>query len=128
MITHIILYVRDQSSSTDFYSSVLDMAPTLNVPGMTEFKLSESCILGLMPEVGIRNLLGTKLPDPASANGIPRAEVYLLVARAEIYYSRALQQGATPLSESAMRDWGHVVAYCMDTDGHVLAFAEAINA
>ena len=123
MKTHIILYVKDQKLSTEFYSSVLTMAPTLNVPGMTEFKLSDGCVLGLMPEDGIKNLL-PKLPDPASAKGIPRAEIYLIVDNSEAYFARALKHGATALSERAMRDWGQVVAYCLDQDGHVLAFAE----
>lgn len=79
MIAHLILYVADQQASTEFYAYVLDMEPTLNVPGMTEFSLSETCVLGLMPEAGIKKLLGTNLPDPATARGIPRAEVYLLV-------------------------------------------------
>ena len=124
MNTHFILYVRDQRESSDFYSTVLDMAPILNVPGMTEFKLGESCVLGLMPETGIKNLLGANLPDPCKASGIPRAEIYLVVMNCHEYYARALKAGATAISEAAQRDWGHLVAYCMDKDGHVLAFAE----
>ncbi len=125
MLAHIILYVKSQARSTDFYASVLDLRPTLNVPGMTEFKLSEGCVLGLMPEEGIKRLLGPKLPHPANASGTPRAEVYILVDNAALYHSRALQNGATELSELTMRDWGHAVAYCLDLDAHVLAFAEA---
>ena len=124
MITHFILYVRNQESSTKFYSAVLSMEPGLNVPGMTEFKLGESCTLGIMPEAGIKRLLGPELPDPAAANGIPRAEVYLLVEDATDYLSRAVRLGAQALSNVAPRDWGHSVGYCMDADGHVLAFAE----
>lgn len=124
MIAHIILYVADQAKSTDFYSYVLNMAPRLNVPGMTEFSLSESCVLGLMPESGIKRLLGTMLPDPSTVSGIPRAEVYLIVEDARLYYSRALERDAPGLSELALRDWGQKVAYCLDIDGHVLAFAE----
>ena len=60
--TNIILYVKDQEWSTDFYSHVLAMQPTLHVPGMTEFTLNEVCILGLMPESGIKKLLGAVLP------------------------------------------------------------------
>ena len=36
-------------------------------------------VLGLMPEQGIRNLLGASLPDPSAASGIPRAELYLVL-------------------------------------------------
>jgi hypothetical protein len=42
---HFIFYVRDQRNSTAFYSKVLDLEPTLNVPGMTEFNLNGGCLL-----------------------------------------------------------------------------------
>lgn len=122
--THMILYVKDQARSTEFYSHTLNCKPSLNVPGMTEFTLSEKCTLGLMPEVGIRRLLGDNLPDPARAAGIPRAELYLRVTNPFDYHRRALEAGAYELSELADRDWGNRAAYCLDLDGHVLAFAE----
>lgn len=121
---HFILYVRDQERSTAFYSSVLDAEPTLNVPGMTEFELPGNSVLGLMPESGIQRLLGDRLPDPAGAAGIPRSELYLVVRGAEDYLDRALDNGAKELAPVEGRDWGHEVGYCLDPDGHVLAFAE----
>jgi catechol 2,3-dioxygenase-like lactoylglutathione lyase family enzyme len=74
MIVHTILYVADQERSTSFYQALLSQEPVLNVPGMTEFQLSEQHVLGLMPERGIKRLLGDKISDPASAQGVPRAE------------------------------------------------------
>jgi uncharacterized protein len=123
---HLILYVKDQARSTDFYARVLACAPSLNVPGMTEFTLSANCVLGLMPEAGIKRLLGERLPDPAQATGIPRAELYLRAADALAYHQRALDAGAVELSGPVDRDWGDRVAYSLDPDGHVLAFATAI--
>lgn len=125
MRANFILYVQDQERSTRFYSSVLAMAPTLHVPGMTEFRLGEDAVLGLMPERGIRRLLGEALPDPSRAGGIPRAEVYLTVDDAEAHHGRALAAGARELSPMALRDWGDRAAYSLDPDGHVLAFAGA---
>lgn len=118
-----ILYVADQEASTRFYADVLDYAPVLHVPGMTEFDLPGGCRLGLMPERGIRRLLGTTLPDPAPGTGIPRAELYLQVDNPDAYHLRALEVGARELSPMAPRDWGDMVAYSLDPDGHVLAFA-----
>ena len=126
MIVHTILYVADQKRSTDFYSFVLGLTPTLDVPGMTEFKLSDKHILGLMPENGIKSLLGNRLPNPARAAGIPRAELYLYVPNPQDYHRRALEAGATELSVLADRNSGDHVAYSLDPDGHVLAFAESI--
>lgn len=128
MAPYIILYVSDQTRSTAFYSHVLNIQPIVNVPGMTEFQLTTNCVLGLMPEQGIKRLLGDQLPDPATARGIPRAELYLLVDAAEAYHRRALAHGAQELSGLAARDWGDRAAYCLDPDGHVLAFAEKCGA
>ena len=45
----IILYVSDQSRSAKFYSAILRKGPSLDVPGMTEFMLTDKVRLGLMP-------------------------------------------------------------------------------
>ena len=121
--SHFILYVRDQEASTRFYAKVLAAEPDLEVDGMTEFALSGNAVLGLMPESGIRRLLGAALPDPAQARGVPRSELYLVVDDPASYHARALEAGARELSPLSRRDWGHVVAYSLDPDGHVLALA-----
>jgi len=124
MKAHLILYVRDQALSTRFYAAVLGREPTLNVPGMTEFALSDGCILGLMPSAGIKRLLGEPLPDPDLAQGIPRCELYLLVNDPASCHERAIASGGTELSALASRSWGDRVAYSLDPDGHVIAFAD----
>lgn len=124
MKAHLILYVRDQELSKTFYSVVLGQEPILHVPGMTEFSLCGECILGLMPERGIKRLLGDRLPDPEPGRGIPRAELYLCVNDPGAYHLRALDMGALELSQLGPRDWGDIVAYSLDPDGHVIAFAK----
>lgn len=124
---HFILYVADQERSTRFYSSILAIEPRLFVPGMTEFALRDGCILGLMPEHGIKRLLGDAIGDPSRAREAPRAELYFVVDDAASNHQRALDAGARELSAPAMRDWGHVVGYCADPDGHVVAFAQAMD-
>jgi len=123
MIVHTILYVADQNRSMEYYKYLLGMEPTLNVPGMTEFKLNKDHILGLMPESGIKRLLGEKIPDPAKGNGIPRAELYLRVSRPEPYFDRAIKLNSPELSPMQERDWGDRACYIMDPDGHIIAFA-----
>ncbi len=120
---HLIFYVSDQAAATAFWQAVLDCLPALDVPGMTEFTLGTQVVLGLMPETGIRSLLGPSLPDPAAARGIPRAELYLVVPDAAAYHARARAAGATELSPLTPRSWGDDAAYCLDPDGHVVAFA-----
>jgi uncharacterized glyoxalase superfamily protein PhnB len=119
-----ILYVKDQEKSCDFYKNVLNIEPILNVPGMTEFKLSEDTKLGIMPEKGIAKILGDDIPHPETGSGIPRCELYLTVDEPEEYYNRAINNGAKEISKLQLRDWGDEVCYCSDLDGHVLAFAK----
>lgn len=123
----IILYVADQQKSRDFYSALLQKVPDLDVPGMTEFNLSNDLKLGLMPENGIAKVLLDKTPHPKSGNGIPRCELYLLVDTADEEFSIALKAGAKEVSSIQDRDWGDRVGYLADPDGHIIAFAERIK-
>jgi uncharacterized glyoxalase superfamily protein PhnB len=79
--------------------------------------------LAVMPESGIKKLLGEGLPDPAQSRGTPRAEVYLVVDDPAAYHARALAAGALELRPLSRVDWGHEAAYSLDPDSHVLAFA-----
>ncbi len=126
MQAYFILYVADQELSSRFYAAALDIRPRLHVPGMTEFRLASGAILGLMPESGIMRLLQGAIASPALANGVPRAELYLLSEDAEAGYRRALEAGAVALSPVQSRDWGQRAGYLSDPDGHVLAFAEKL--
>lgn len=123
--SHFIFYVADQERSFAFYAEVLAVLPGLHMPGMTEFDLPGGGVLGLMPEKSIRSLLGSALPDPSAASGIPRAELYLVLSEPGRFHSRALAAGARELSPLLPRSWGHIAAYSLDPDGHVLAFASS---
>lgn len=123
MRVQVILYVGDQAESARFYARMLGFEPQLDVPGMTEFRLNDGAVLGLMPEAGIKRLLGNAIGDPATARGAPRAELYLRVSDAEGAYACAIAAGARALSPVTPRDWGERVGYVADPDGHVVAFA-----
>lgn len=123
----IILYVADQQKSREFYSSILQRQPDLDVPGMTEFILTKELKLGLMPESGIAKILKDRTPHPASGNGIPRCELYLLVDSLSEAFEQSLKAGATEVSAIQDRDWGDRVGYVSDPDGHIIAFAEQIT-
>lgn len=122
-----ILYVSDQQLSCLFYSRILRIEPDLNVPGMTEFILAPNCKLGLMPNSGIAKILAGKTPHPDAGTGIPRCELYFLVADIQNEFDKALRAGAKQISPIINRDWGHRVCYFSDPDGHILAFAETIS-
>lgn len=122
-----ILYCSDQQKSRDFYSKVLDLQPSLDVPGMTEFNLSPELKLGLMPENGIARILGNKTPHPSSSNGIPRCELYIKTKDIQTDFDRAVSAGAEVIDQVYQRDWGDAVGYLADPDGHIIAFAETVN-
>lgn len=126
-VVQFILYVADQDLSTKFYSELLQIEPSLNVPGMTEFNLSESCKLGLMPEQVIANILSPKMKRPELGTGIPRCELYLKYDNAEEYHNRGIKLGAAEIDTFKLRDWGDSVGYLADADGHVIAFAKTTN-
>lgn len=125
--TEFILYVADQARSTAFYRLLLAREPVLNVPGMTEFELAPGVKLGLMPEQGIARIICGPMPHPSVAQGVPRCELYLLVADIEQAMRAADRARAVLVNTPADRDWGHRVAYYADPDGHVIAVAEEIR-
>jgi lactoylglutathione lyase len=125
MKTQIILYVKDQQKSRLFYEQLLEREPSLNVDGMTEFRLDD-CTLGLMPETGIARILGTAVPHPGLGSGIPRCELYLRVEDVHRWFEKAIRAGARMVSPVEERNWGDLAGYVADPDGHILAFAETM--
>jgi predicted enzyme related to lactoylglutathione lyase len=122
-----ILYVENQQASTVFYTKLLRQNPALNVIGMTEFNLNETCKLGLMPNKGIAKILSNKTPHPDKGSGIPRCELYFHVENINIEFDNAIKIGAKLISPIEDRDWGDKVCYFSDLDGHIIAFAEKLK-
>jgi len=125
--SHFILYVEDQLKSSEFYQKLLNQDPILNVPGMTEFKLTEYSVLGLMPSTGIKKLLENKIDTSILSEGVVKSELYILVDSLKEYIKRATSLNVPILSSAQNRDWGHKVIYLLDPDNYVIAFAEIID-
>src|SRR5690606_30645682 len=122
-----ILYVDNQEASCVFYQKIFRKKQDLNVPGMTEFRLSENSKIGLMPNKGIAKILADKTPHPDNGNGIPRCELYLYVENIEWEYTNAITAGAQLISDIEERTWGDKACYFSDPDGHIIAFAEKLR-
>ncbi len=122
--TEIILYVKDQQKSTQYYEQLFRKSADLNVPGMTEFILNQHCKLGLMPNDGIAKIITPALPHPELGNGIPRCELYFIVENLEEEFNHVKSLNTTIISEIEPRNWGDTAFYFSDLDGHVIAFAE----
>ncbi len=121
-----IIYVEDQNRSKVFYENILGIKPILDVPGMTEFQINPYTKLGIMPEAGIANLLGFKVPHITERNSLPKCEIYLFVNDPQQAYFNAINNGAKPICEVKVYDWGDEVAYCSDMDENIIAFAKTI--
>ncbi|MBL0316490.1 MAG: lactoylglutathione lyase [Flavobacteriales bacterium] len=119
-----IFFVAHQEISRDFYQMIFRKQPVLDVPGMTEFDLSDTCKLGLMPNQGIAKILQGEMPDPSEGSGIPRCELYLIVENVQLEFENAIKAGAKLISPILDRDWGDKVCYFADPDSHIIAFAE----
>ena len=120
----IILYVKNQERSKEFYALLFGKDPVLDVPGMVEFQVSDDFKLGLMLETSIVKIIEDRLPHPNLGNGIPRCELYFKVDDVVKMFDLALFAGAKSISENSARDWGDDVAYVADLDGHVIAFSK----
>mgnify|MGYP000968261235 CR=1 FL=1 len=111
---------------TAFYQNIFRKTADLNIPGMTEFKLSKNCKLGLIPNDGIAKIIADKLPHPKEGNGIPRCELYFYVKNIQSEYDNTTKSGAKLISSTEDRDWGDQVCYFEDLDRHIIAFAKRI--
>ncbi|MCC6753140.1 MAG: lactoylglutathione lyase [Saprospiraceae bacterium] len=118
-----ILYVENRQLSSEFYSKLMERTPELDVPGMTEFRLSEGVVLGLMPNSGIARILAPVCPHPVAGTGIPRCELYFRVQDADRATGFAVSCGAALVQGAQDRDWGDRVGYVADPDGHIIALA-----
>lgn len=118
-----IIYVSDQQKSCDFYKIILGKEPQLNVPGMTEFVISDECKLGIMPEKNIAKIISPAVKDPSLFSGVSRCEIYLYVENPDKKLEGAIKAGAKLVSNCEDRDWGDRAGYCADADGHVIVFA-----
>ncbi|WP_442787814.1 VOC family protein [Flavobacterium suncheonense] len=126
LASEFILYVDNQESASRFYEAVFRTKPTLEVPGMTEFTLSETLKIGLMPNSGIAKILTPKTVHPEKGNGIPRCELYFYVNDLQFEFDNAVKAGAKIISDIEDRNWGDRVGYVADLDGHIIAFAEKL--
>lgn len=123
---HTILFVNDQELSRNFYQGIFRQPADLDVPGMTEFILNDNCRIGLMPNRGITQILGNKILNPDSGNGIPRCELYFYVDDIQLEFDNAVKNGAKLISPIEERNWGDTACYFADPDGHIFAFAKKI--
>ncbi len=118
----VILFVEDITRAKAFYATVFQTEPIYDEPNMVQFNVSNQKI-GLMPEDAILKTLSHRITRPRHDRRDPQMELYLYVDNPELYYQRLIQAGGSQVSPLKERDWGDFVAYGIDLDNHLLAFA-----
>ncbi len=121
-----IIYVENQEKTKMFFQLLLNKHPMLDVPGITEFELLDGSILGIMPDTRLGKLFSDRFEKKDKKKSLPHIEFYFISNNADTLHKRALELGATEIREFSNMDWGHRVAYSINHDGHIFAFAEEI--
>ncbi|MCF6270357.1 MAG: hypothetical protein L3J41_11640 [Melioribacteraceae bacterium] len=125
--TYFIFYVDDFDKTKMFYELLFNIKPVVDEPGMCEYELPDGTTLGIMPSSSLAKLFGDKFVEQKYRKALPNVELYFLMENASEFHKRAVQLGATEIREFAEMDWGDKVAYSLNHDGHILAFAEKIK-
>lgn len=125
--TYFIFYVDDFDKTKMFYQLLFNLTPIIDEAGMCEYELPDGSTLGIMPSASLAKLFGDKFVEQKDRKALPNVELYFLMENALEFHKRALQLGATEIREFAEMDWGDKVAYSLNHDGHILAFAERIT-
>lgn len=124
---HQILFVTNQELSTRYYQELLGLEPALLVPGMTEFRLANQMVLGLMPKENAGRILNLAVSQIEKSHEAPSCELYLYVKEVTAVYERVTKLGLQIISPLEPRNWGDVAFYLSDPDGHVIAFAQKVK-
>lgn len=94
---------------------------------MTEFRLTDNSVLGLMSSLSINKLLDSNYLHPSKEMNIIKAEIFIIVDNVEEYSTRTKSLKIPVLKNLENMDWGHRVIYLQDPDNYVIAFAEVIK-
>ena len=90
------------------------------------FKLPGGGVLSLLPAGSLEKFFGEGLPQRFQGKPTTLAEIYIVVDNPEAMFDKALQLGCRKLRDPERMEWGHRAAYCINHDGHILAFAKPL--
>jgi predicted lactoylglutathione lyase len=124
-VVHTVVTVNDLTKSKMFYKLLFEIEPKVDSENFVEIKLNENFILGLQNIKMNEKLFNRDLISKFKLNKTSSAEFYIECKNPEEMHQKALQFGCLELSPFRERDWGQSVAYSVNHDGHVLAFAKS---
>jgi lactoylglutathione lyase len=119
----VIAYVPDVSAAIEFYEKAFGLERAFIAEGASfgELKTGETKLAFASEQMGDSHFDGGfRRPDPGQPFNF---EVALIFDDPEAAFARAVETGASPLSEPKRMPWGQVVAYVRDPFGTLLELA-----
>jgi lactoylglutathione lyase len=126
---YVILYVKDVAASLAFYEAAFGLARRFfaddNGKAYGELETGAARLAFASVELA-RAHLNQELHLAALERPPLAFEVALVTADVPALYQRAIQAGATGMSEPKVQPWGQTVAYVRDRDGHLVELCTAL--
>jgi lactoylglutathione lyase len=126
---YVILYVKDVSASLAFYEAAFGLARRFfNDDGGKAYGELETGATRLgFASFELVKAHSKREELVASLGKAPLGgEIALVTSDVAGLFARAVQAGATAISEPAEKPWGQVVAYVQDKDGHIVELCTAM--
>ena len=120
---YVILYVQDVAASLAFYEQAFGLVRRFfhqdGVQAYGELETGGTRLAFASLELGSSNF-PEGVVAPALEGPPLGAEIALVTADVATAFARALEHGATALTEPVDKPWGQTVAYVRDNSGHLV--------
>ena len=126
---YVILYVKDVSATLTFYEKAFGLSRRFfnddHGKAYGELETGSARLAFASLELAREHLKQEVVA--ASPNQPPLGfEIALVASDVPALYARAVEAGATAVSEPATKPWGQTVAYVRDQDGHLVELCTAL--
>jgi lactoylglutathione lyase len=120
---YVILYVKDVAATLAFYEAAFGLARRFfhDDHGKAYGELETGATRLAFASLELANAHLKQEVVTASLDQPPLGfEIALVTPDVPAWYARAVQAGATAVSEPAAKPWGQTVAYLRDQNGHLV--------
>ncbi len=120
---YVILYVEDVAASLRFYEAAFGLPQRFfhDEPGKAYGELaSGETRIAFASLAAAREHLGQDVIAASPAAAPLGVEIALVSADVPSLFTRAVEAGAQPVREPAVKPWGQTVAYVRDNAGHLV--------
>jgi catechol 2,3-dioxygenase-like lactoylglutathione lyase family enzyme len=125
-LAYAILYVASVARSRQFYADAFGLREAMSVPPgdpaptYCELETGATRLALCAFELAASNFAEGTLRAPSAAAPPANCEIGLVVPDVHAAFKRAVAAGAAPAAEPRAKDWGQLVSYVRDLDGHLV--------